>query len=281
MGNTTNPEQWAAKERLRFIERSAFWCGLVNRADLQRVFGVSAAQASADLQMFQELCPGALNYNLKKKRYEGGESMVCKLHEPRIEEAMAFFLNEEVTASPLMRASMALDMGSRLAGVVLPVREALPAVQRAVFLAVLRGLPVAVHYASVAGKTDGWRTLRPHAFGHDGYRWHVRAWCEKNGDFRDFVLSRMKSAKVDLGAAAAPLPERDVDWETWETLDLVPDEDLTEEQKAAVDRDFGMMGGKLSIQVRKAMMDYTLDHLRLPLTNGRVKPRLLRRLGGG
>ncbi|MCB1209826.1 MAG: WYL domain-containing protein [Verrucomicrobiales bacterium] len=279
MGNTTNPEQWAAKERLRFIERSAFWCGLVNRSDLQRVFGVSAAQASADLQMFQELCPGALVYNLKKKRYEGGESMVCKLHTPRLEEAMAFFLSEEVTASPLMREPIGLDMGARLAGVVLPVREASAAVQRAVFLAVLHGLPVEVHYASVAGKTDGWRTLRPHAFGHDGYRWHVRAWCEKNGAFRDFVLSRMKEAKVDLRSAPTPPPEPDVDWETWETVELAPNTELEPEQRAAVDRDFGMKGGKLTIQVRKAMLDYTLDHLRLPLTDGRVKPRLLGRVG--
>ena len=275
MGNATNPEQWAAKERLRFIERSAFWCGLVNRGDLQRVFGVSAAQASADLQKFQELSPGALIYNLNKKRYEGAEAMVCRLHEPHLEEAMAFFLGEEVAASPLMRAPLGLDMGRRMSAVVLPVRNAAEGVQRAVFLAVLHGLRLEIQYASVSSGTDGKRSILPHAFGHDGYRWHVRAWCEKNGEFRDFVLSRMKSAKVDFKADPVPLPEVDVEWETWETLTLVPGDELTEEQQAAVDRDFGMRGGKLSIKVRRAMRDYTLDHLRLPLTNGRVKPLLL------
>ena len=85
MGNATNPEQWAAQERLRFIEKSAFWRGTVNRPDLLAVFRISQAQSSADLQKYQELNPDSLVYNLNRKRYDGAESMTCVLHEPRWE----------------------------------------------------------------------------------------------------------------------------------------------------------------------------------------------------
>jgi len=64
-----------------------------------------------------------------------------------------------------------------------------------------------------AAAQPGW--LRPHALGHNGARWHVRAWCEKNGDFRDFTLSRI--AEVEWSRESAELPEPDKDWEQWVT----------------------------------------------------------------
>jgi len=261
MGNATNPEMWAAMERLRFIERAAFWTGTVNRSDLQTVFGVSQAQASADLQKFQAMSPGALMYNLNRKRYEGAAGMRCEIHQPRLEEAMAQFLGEEVVATPLVRAPFQSEMGVRLAAVTLPVREAGLPVQRAVFQAVLLGLRVRVNYHSLTGNSEGWRCLEPHAFAHDGYRWHVRAWCEKREAFRDFVLSRMKAAELPTEVAKGG--ERDVDWETWEELVLAPAASLEEAQKKAIIQDFAMRGGKLRLRVRKAMRGYTLAHLRL------------------
>jgi predicted DNA-binding transcriptional regulator YafY len=60
----------------------------------------------------------------------------------------------------------------------------------------------------------GW--LRPHALGHNGARWHVRAWCERNTDFRDFTLSRI--AEVEWSREQAEPPIEDNDWEQWVTL---------------------------------------------------------------
>ena len=60
MGNSSNPEQWAVMERLRFIERAAYWRGWIQRQDLAAVYGKGSAQASADFQKYLELNPGAL-----------------------------------------------------------------------------------------------------------------------------------------------------------------------------------------------------------------------------
>lgn len=42
----------------------------INRQHLERMFGVSTPQASADLQYFQKANPEAMTYNPTTKRYE-------------------------------------------------------------------------------------------------------------------------------------------------------------------------------------------------------------------
>jgi hypothetical protein len=70
MGNKTNDRNWAATERLRFIEACAWWKGIVNQQDLVGLFGVSMAQASSDLQRYLEMNPAAFVYDSRQKRYE-------------------------------------------------------------------------------------------------------------------------------------------------------------------------------------------------------------------
>jgi predicted DNA-binding transcriptional regulator YafY len=277
MGNTTNEKQWAAMERLCFIERAAYWRGWVNRQDLMAMFGLSPAQASADFQKFQELNADALTYNLNQKRYEGSPTMTCRLHEPRIEEAMALFLPlGSATSKNASQPPMPVDQPS-VALVTLPVRMASVTVQRAVFRAVLQGLRLRVDYQTMSGKAPAGRWIMPHAFGHDGYRWHVRAWSEGGEHWGDFVLSRIRSAEWPTEAAAV-LADEDEDWQTWVDLALVPNLELSDEQQETIKTDYAMRGGKLKLRVRRAMLDYTLAHLRLPMTSGNDFVPLLSRL---
>ena len=69
MGNASNENLWFPRTRLAFLERRAKKHGTLRRRDLQEFFGVSLAQASADLQRYQELNPGALLYSTKRKEY--------------------------------------------------------------------------------------------------------------------------------------------------------------------------------------------------------------------
>lgn len=269
MGNISNSENWVTKERLRFIERAAYWRGWLQREEMARVFSISIQQCSADLQRYQELNPGALVYTLNRKRYEGAATMKCTLHQPQMEEAMATFL-EDAGSWQTQPCSVWRGAGSKVVRVELPRREAGLDVQRRIFLAVLHGKRVRIHYLSMNSPKASWRWIRPHAFGHDGYRWHARAWNEETGDFRDFVLSRMQSA--DWPEEDAPLPALDTAWETWETLPLVPNPALSKEHQAAVQEDYGLQSGRLVLHVRKAMLPYTLDHLRLPNSRWEGKP---------
>lgn len=276
MGNTSNRDQWAARERLRFVERAVWWRGLVNRSDLREVFGISAAQASADLQAYLELNPGALAYNLTTKRYEASAGMGCMLHEPRLSDALAIFLGSGAAAGlESATGSCSGAAGDRVARVGLPVRQASAQVERSVFRAVWGGLWLRMRYASLSGRgAKGWRRVAPRAFAHDGYRWHLRAWCEDNGGYRDFVLSRVAEAEWPTESASADLP-RDEAWESFEELELVPNPNLSEDRRAAVAADYGAKGGVVRLRVRRALLGYTLRHLGLEEDGFGTLPALL------
>jgi predicted DNA-binding transcriptional regulator YafY len=113
---------------------------------------------------------------------------------------------------------------------------------------------VRVRYLSVHGRSDEWRWLRPHALAHSGHRWHVRAWCEKNGDYRDFVTGRM--AEADWPLEGGPPPVGDAEWETIVTLTVRPASALAAEQRASVAQEYGMTDGTLTLRVRQAMQRY-------------------------
>ncbi len=257
MGNASNRDQWAARERLRLIERTAWWRGAINRGDLREVFGISAAQASADLQAYLELNPGALAYNLTSKRYEASPDMSCLLHRPCLEEAVQVFLGEGV---PLPPGPSAPPEG-RVDWFVPPSRRASEAVERRVFLAVEGRRRLRLRYWSVSSGRASQREIAPHALGHDGYRWHVRAWCFEHEDYRDFVLSRIEQADWPGAVHEAAIPDRD--WEQYEELVLRPHSCLDEVQQRAIARDYGMREGRLCLKVRRAMKEYLLAHLRV------------------
>jgi len=270
MGNNTNDRNWAAMERLRFIEACAWWKGIVQRQDLVGVFGVSMAQASSDLQRYLELNPAAFVYNLRKKRYEAMPEMKCILTVPNLDEAVSRFLDGDARGTWISNDDAG---GGRVSVLQMPVRKAAVEVERRIFLAILNGFRIKVRYASINSGKEEWRWLRPHALGHNGGRWHVRAWCEKNGDFRDFTLSRI--GEIEWSREVTELPAKDKDWETWVTLKVTPHKDLTIEQRKAVERDFAMTGGTLKLKVRKAMEGYLRDRLGLAMADGKMPVRLL------
>lgn len=258
MGNTSNRDQWAVRERQLFIERLAWWKGVVNRGDVREIFGISAAQASADLQGYQEVNPTALVYNVRAKRYEAGENMHCMMHAPRLEEAVSLFMGVGMLQPGIggqITPTAQVDTFRPL------LRETDAGVVRRVFLALDQKRRLRVKYSSVNSSRESVREIAPHALGHDGQRWHVRAWCFEKEEFRDFVLGRIELAEW-IGAHFTA-PQVDEEWERFETLILKPNSNLNEAQRKAIVRDYGMIDGMLKVSVREAMKEYYLAQWRV------------------
>ncbi len=124
----------------------------------------------------------------------------------------------------------------------------------------------------VTSGTEGWRCTLADAFVHDGYRWHARAWCYENSDYRDFVLGRISRTRPGQPPAAT-VPE-DKEWTAWTTVEFRPNPALSPIQQEAVARDFGMKGGIGHLRVRRAMLHYTMSYLRLGQIEGQKPPLL-------
>jgi predicted DNA-binding transcriptional regulator YafY len=109
------------------------------------------------------------------------------------------------------------------------------------------------------------RTIAPHALGHDGVRWHARAWCPKNGEFRDFVLSRIMATGSLSPCEVSPL--KDHEWCTEIAMILAPNPALSEGAQRSLAKEYGMARGQLKIRTRVALAFYLIKHLNLDLEN--------------
>jgi predicted DNA-binding transcriptional regulator YafY len=251
--------RWSVERRLAFIDFRLWWEGKINRGDIEERFGVSTNQASADLTRYQAIAPDNMVYDKRKKRY----LITDKFRAAISPLDPADYLSE----LRLMREGVLPEKDARIAIIpefdiaISPSRAVKPEVLRAVLTAIRERRTLELTYQSFTAAMPAKRVIEPHALAHDGFRWHARAWCQRDNLFKDFVLGRMSISGV--GGPSTREPGTDSDWWTIEEIVIRPHPGLSAGQKAAVEADYGMEGGKLRTQVRRALKFYVLRRLGL------------------
>lgn len=259
--------RWGIAKRFEFIEWRAFWDGRLNRGDLEREFAISTPQASVDLRNYQEAAPGNIEYDSSEKAYVATDSF-----HPRF-----LILSPERYLRQLhgLRTG-ALDSNDTWFDRLPPV-DVIPNIARGPEAYTLRPVlkairmrgSIKIYYRSLTNTRN--RVICPHALGHDGYRWHVRAWCTEREQYRDYVLGRILSVFEPEACAAEP-PD-DVEWSTFTRLVLTAHPGLTAEQRAAIERDFRMDNGELSVTLRVALAFYFVQRYNLDLRGDELPPQ--------
>ena len=115
-----------------------------------------------------------------------------------------------------------------------------------------------------------WRRITPHAFGNDGLRWHVRAFCHIDRKFKDFILSRCLDVR-DRGEPGAE-PSADRHWLEIFEVTLAPNPVLSKAQRDVIEQDYVMAEGKAAVPVRKALLYYFQERLRLDVADFADQP---------
>jgi predicted DNA-binding transcriptional regulator YafY len=193
--------------------------------------------------------------------------MICRMHTPVFEDAVRLFFGGDGLPSD-MGAAPADD---RLATIHLPKRKIDPVMSRRLLMALLEQRVLRVRYMSLNSGSDDWREIVPGGLAWDGHRWHVRAWCQKSGEWRDFVLGRMVSADWPT-EYADELPE-DVDWTTFDVIKVKINPKLNAERREALRIDYNLPGEYLEIRVRRAMKPYLLAAMYIDHKSHRDLPR--------
>ena len=121
-----------------------------------------------------------------------------------------------------------------------------------------------VDYVSINNPDREGRIIVPHTLVYTGLRWHVRAWCEKNQEYRDFVLSRFRDIPEIMEDSTHGV-EQDEQWNKSITVRITPDPRLSKEQREVVEVDYGMTGGALEITTRAKLVPYALQLLHIDL----------------
>lgn len=254
------PVRWDLLLRYRLIEIIALWEGRLTTNHLCDTFGIGRQQASKDINAYMaEIGPGNLAYDRSLKGYKPTESF-----SPQVTSGIADeYLQLLSRNNELNETFDTLKLGIGNTEVLsVPVRNVKPEIVRAIVSAARERRRLEVDYVSVSAPNREGRVIVPHTLVFTGIRWHVRAWCEKNSEYRDFVLSRFRG-EADMMDISEHTVYGDEKWNTQVTISIKPDSRLEKAQQKVVAEDWGMTRNKLDITVRGSLVQYALQALQI------------------
>ncbi|MEL0169877.1 MAG: WYL domain-containing protein [Pseudomonadaceae bacterium] len=268
--NTPESVRWDLALRYRLIETVAWWEGRLTTQHLMQSFGISRQQASKDINTYiTEHAPKNLEYDKHLKGY-----VPSKRFQPRFidDSASAYLhlLNQSHDRAPHIEGLALAYAHTEVLDV--PDRSVRPEVLRPLLKACRAGQRLECDYVSFTTPDGETRLIAPHTLVFTGMRWHVRAYCEKNGDYRDFVLSRFRGVPELMDDLSDNTREADTGWNTRVAVIIEPDSRLKAEQRAIVEADYGMIDGQLEIQTRGALAQYVLQRYQIDPTKVHTKP---------
>ena len=267
---TVDALKWELRQRLKLLECTLLLTGWVRTGALTESFGISRAQASKDFAVYQALRPDNLVYNKSRKYYEPADDFRPLLLSGKTSEMLEVLAAMRGVDSPVV----ALTAGGPSVEVLRPMERELDlAVFRAVSAAASNGHRVVVAYQSMTRTEPLEVVLSPHTLVYSGFRWHVRAFSDHHGEYRDFVLARMRTA--------APLPDEpgvsgddDRNWHGHVVLEVGVHPELPEPQRTVIAADYGMIDGRIRYPVRRAMVPYFLRLMQIEPEREHPDPRI-------
>lgn len=269
MGDDKPSLRWGVEQKLQFIEFRLFWEGHVNRSDLIDKFSVSQNQASGDLNRYIALAPDNMVYDKSGKTYLRSSSFSPLFLKP---DATQYLSQVRSVAEGIVAPEDAwIGNFPAFDAAPSPARGIDPVVLRSIVIAIRRREAIHVLYQSMSAPDPEWRWISPHALAFDGFRWHARSYCEKSGEFRDFVISRVMEVRQTRPAANQSIADRA--WDEIVELHIGPHPALSPNQRRVVELDYGMDNGQAMIPVRRALLYYALKRLGLDTDPAARRPQ--------
>ncbi|MBP5090505.1 WYL domain-containing protein, partial [Pseudomonas chlororaphis] len=178
----------APQERYEAIELLLLWEGRVSRSRLLDLFTIHETLASRDIAGYRLLYPHACEAESSSKSY------VCTPDfQPTLTQGVFSEYQRLVGAAGALTE---ISIGIPFESAQFDATTIRPLTFSRLHQAMRSGLCVKMTYRSMSTPQPHERLIRPHSLIQAGPRWHLRAFCEKSGEFRDFNLGRISSASL-------------------------------------------------------------------------------------
>jgi hypothetical protein len=238
-------------QRLRDMEVLLRWEGELENARLREVFGIQAVQASRLLSAFLAAYGPALT------RASPHAPVTPTRHfRPRFAgNSPDAYLRLVDSVGPSVQAFAVEDLRMDLS----PVS---PTMFGLATKACLKRVGLQIRYRSLSEPDGRDRLVYPHSLVRAARRWHLRAWCTRREAFRDFALGRISSGVIEGSPSPAP-KEADDGWNKLATLAVVPHPALPAGQAQLLRDEYLGGGASRTLQVRRCLVSYTVQDLRL------------------
>lgn len=241
----------AQKERLAFIDFSLNYFGEISRSDLISRFQTGLAAATRDFALYKEFAPANLELFHQSKSYHRTDQFKPLFdHQP-----------EKVLSSLSRGFGDGLSFHSELSQFCIeapqlnkPTTEILSAVMRAI----VQESVLLVEYVSLTSGSSQ-REIVPHSIANNGSRWHIRAYDRMTSSFRDFVITRVKTAALVDGDIDQQTESGSVDKQWNQLVDLAFIPHPRAKYPEAIELDYAMVNGKLDVKCRAALAGYLLN----------------------
>ncbi len=160
------------------------------------------------------------------------------------------------------------ELGVIVPSSVLPEPEGL--VDQAVFRSILSAIHdkhgCEIHYQSFSKTKAAKRNIWPHALVYAGISWYVRVYDSLRKHYINIALFRISSAKqINI-----PIPELagiDLDWIETETIEVIPNSELSTSQQRVIAKEYGMKKSKgdfvWKVTLKRCLIPYFLHQHRL------------------
>jgi len=247
---------WDQTLRFRLLEIVLQWEGRLTTNHLMTAFNIGRQQASRDINHYlTHYSPEGLVYDKSLKGYKPTDLFVPRFSEGKVDEYLMLLHREKQHQRQHEAGLLTLPLIDLRYGHI----EILDVPNRHIDPRIVR---VDVDYVSLSSEEQSGRNIVPHTLVYDGIRWHVRAYCEKKGEYLDFVMSRFRG-EPDLLDASPHGREQDLEWNSQVTAVVIPNPGLSEGQQAIIANDYAMPDNKLLLSQRIPLMHYALERMQV------------------
>lgn len=242
------------QERLFYLEFRLYFLGHANRSDLQNRFGLKESSASRDIALYKKLAPDNVLYDYGIKSYvpQEGFKPLYSYTATQVLTALTYGFGDDYAGPKFPEVTTESP-----AKVPLPYIPTLAAVTRAIH----KQRALSVEYISDdAGQKV--QAIVPHALIESGNRWMIRAYNRATRSFDDFVINRIVSV---LGESDKPeyQESKDADLEWNQIVNLTLKAHPTLKHPQAVEQEYGMHDGVLTMTCRNALKKHLLSEWRV------------------
>lgn len=242
-------------QRLHLMELLLRWEGQIGNARLRQMLGLSSIRASQWLREFREYQPNWTQWNSISRSFNATPEFYRDKHEDD-SGSLAKYLS-------LVGLPATTDSESQHVVVAAfpDITTPNPYIFAVLSSASRMGRAVEVTYRSMRDPAPHKRIISPHSIIRAGRRWHVRAYCELNKQFRDYTLGRISHA-VLLDQPAGSLIGDDKDWATEVPVRLIAHPGLSQEQQAVICFEYFKDTSSRTTTCRVPLVNYYIQDVR-------------------
>lgn len=260
-----------SQQRFATLELLLLWEGILNRSRLSSLLGVGDIRASQLIQEFRDQNPQWLAWNTKSRSYHATHEAYVSTNRGRLSsdrtESLSRYLN--LVGLPYVTGDM--ESGGPICAAFPDLSTPSPEIFAALSQSIRLKQSFEITYRSMREPAPHKRTISPHHLVRAGRRWHVRAFCSKHQDFRDYALGRIVAVNA-LNSPQERTADSDAAWNAIVPVRLIAHPDLSHDQEEVIRFEYFDNTSARVVTCRGALVGYFVQDIRVAIDTTKQTP---------